>query len=71
MTLCLLRLSLSGVVSVEMAATAGVPAEHVIVDPGIGFGKQAGDNLEILRHLEEFKRALAIQFLLARHINPS
>jgi len=50
--------------SVEMAVTAGVPAEHIVVDPGIGFGKQAEHNLEILRHIDEFKRALGYPVLL-------
>jgi len=50
--------------SVEVAATSGVPAEHVIVDPGIGFGKQVQHNLEILRQLDEFKRALGYPVLI-------
>jgi dihydropteroate synthase len=32
----------------------GVPADHVIVDPGIGFGKTAAHNLALLRRLREF-----------------
>ncbi len=31
----------------------GVPEEHVWLDPGIGFGKTAEHNLELLRRLEE------------------
>jgi dihydropteroate synthase len=50
--------------SVEIAMTAGVPAEHIIVDPGIGFGKKAEHNLEILRHIDEFKRALGSPVLI-------
>ncbi len=38
------------------ALAAGVPREHIIVDPGIGFGKTAGHNIEILRRLAEFRR---------------
>ncbi len=30
----------------------GIPAEHVIVDPGIGFGKTAEHNLRILSRLD-------------------
>ena len=37
--------------AMERAAAAGVPASNVIVDPGIGFGKNAEQNLELLRHL--------------------
>lgn len=33
------------------AVRAGLPAEHVILDPGIGFGKTANDNLRILQQL--------------------
>jgi dihydropteroate synthase len=56
--------------SVEMAVTAGVPAEHIIVDPGIGFGKQAEHNLEILRHIDEFKSALGYPVLLGTSHKP-
>ena len=33
------------------AVHAGLPAEHVILDPGIGFGKTADHNLQILQQL--------------------
>ena len=39
--------------SVAAALEAGVPAAHVIVDPGLGFGKSGLQNLEVLRRLEE------------------
>jgi dihydropteroate synthase len=39
--------------SIALAAAAGVPAERVIVDPGIGFGKTADQNLVVLRRLAE------------------
>lgn len=32
---------------------AGVPAERIILDPGIGFAKTAEHNWELLRHLEQ------------------
>jgi dihydropteroate synthase len=35
------------------AAAAGVPRENVLVDPGIGFSKDAGHSLETLRRLPE------------------
>ena len=41
--------------SVEAALAAGVPRERVIVDPGLGFGKTAEHNVEILRRLEELR----------------
>ena len=41
--------------SLGLALEAGVPVENVILDPGMGFGKTAEHNLEILRRLAEFK----------------
>lgn len=35
------------------AMRCGIPREKIFVDPGIGFGKTADHNLEILRRLEE------------------
>jgi dihydropteroate synthase len=35
---------------------AGVPRERMIVDPGIGFAKNAGHSLEVLRRLGELRR---------------
>jgi len=39
----------------EAALEIGVPREHIIVDPGIGFGKTQLQNLEILRRLREIR----------------
>lgn len=36
--------------------TAGVKHNHIIIDPGIGFGKTVADNLEILHNLPLFKK---------------
>lgn len=33
-----------------------IPRSHLIIDPGIGFAKTAEQNLEILRHLSQFKK---------------
>ena len=41
--------------AVERAVVAGIRREQVIIDPGIGFGKTTGDNLEILRRLRELE----------------
>ena len=41
--------------SVEIACSAGVLRDQVIVDPGIGFAKNVDHNLEIMRRLGEFK----------------
>lgn len=40
--------------SVDQALQAGVSPDNIIIDPGIGFGKTADHNLEILRRLREF-----------------
>jgi len=40
--------------STQTAMAAGVPRDHIIIDPGIGFGKTTPQNLEIIRKLEEF-----------------
>ena len=37
----------------EFAVAEGVGEEHVWLDPGIGFGKTADHNLELLRRLDE------------------
>jgi dihydropteroate synthase len=39
----------------EAAIRAGVAAEHIILDPGIGFAKTFAQNLEILRNLPRFR----------------
>jgi dihydropteroate synthase len=36
------------------AQTAGISADRIILDPGLGFGKSRGDNLKLLRRLAEF-----------------
>ena len=39
----------------ETAEEAGVPRERIILDPGIGFGKTADHNLQILNRLDPLK----------------
>ncbi len=41
--------------SIGAAEEAGVAPEHLIVDPGIGFGKTPEQNLELLRRLGELR----------------
>jgi dihydropteroate synthase len=41
--------------SVRLAIDAGVPKERVIIDPGIGFGKTADQNWDVLRRLGELR----------------
>jgi len=49
--------------SVEIARRAGVPGEHIILDPGIGFGKTVEQNLELIDRLAEI-RSLGYPVLL-------
>ena len=39
---------------VTFAQSVGIPSDHIIVDPGIGFGKTCKHNLKILSSLGEF-----------------
>ncbi len=48
--------------SVEMAKAAGIPDEHIILDPGIGFGKTTAQNLELVNQLDRI-RALGYPLL--------
>lgn len=41
--------------SAEKALEAGVKRERIAIDPGIGFGKSADDNLVLLKRISEFK----------------
>ncbi|MBN1176939.1 MAG: dihydropteroate synthase [Dehalococcoidales bacterium] len=41
---------------IKIALEAGVAAENIIVDPGIGFGKTLEQNLELVNRLAELKR---------------
>ena len=41
--------------SIEKAIRAGVSRDAIIIDPGIGFAKTAGQSLEILNRLDEFR----------------
>jgi dihydropteroate synthase len=40
--------------SVAMAAAAGIAADRIVVDPGIGFGKTVAHNLALIRRLSLF-----------------
>ena len=41
--------------SIEIAISAGVDKEKIILDPGIGFGKTSQQNIEVMGRLEELK----------------
>lgn len=50
--------------SMEIALKAGVREENIILDPGIGFGKTAGQNMEVLGRLDELARFFPCPWLL-------
>ena len=41
--------------SVSIAQAACIPDEHIVIDPGIGFGKTVAQNLELVNHLDEIR----------------
>ncbi|NMB96722.1 MAG: dihydropteroate synthase [Clostridiaceae bacterium] len=41
--------------SIEIAVNAGITADHIAVDPGIGFGKTFEHNIEVMRKLDRLK----------------
>ena len=49
--------------SVELAQQAGIEDQHIILDPGVGFGKTREQNLELINRLGEI-RALGYPVLL-------
>ncbi len=49
--------------SVHIAREAGIPDSHILLDPGIGFGKTVGQNLELIDRLDEI-RALGFPVLV-------
>ena len=40
--------------SMAFAAGAGIPKEHMLVDPGLGFAKEAAHSFEVLSRLHQF-----------------
>jgi dihydropteroate synthase len=50
--------------SLGAALRAGVPAEHIAVDPGIGFGKRLSDNLALLANVGRLRERLGVPVLV-------
>lgn len=50
--------------SLDIALQAGVKEENIILDPGIGFGKDGNQNMEVMRRLDELVRAFPCPWLL-------
>jgi dihydropteroate synthase len=42
--------------SLDIAAQAGIPRSHIVLDPGIGFGKTPEQSLIVLARLDELRR---------------
>ena len=42
--------------SVELAQKAGIAESHIVLDPGVGFGKTREHNLELINRLDEFRQ---------------
>ena len=42
--------------TINTAKTAGIDLDKLILDPGIGFGKTAAGNLEVMNRLQELRR---------------
>lgn len=51
--------------SVDIVKRAGVKDEQIILDPGIGFGKERKDNYTVLKELDKLISAFPYPFLLA------
>ncbi|MFF2179360.1 dihydropteroate synthase [Lysinibacillus sp. NPDC058147] len=50
--------------SIVIARNAGIPDNHIILDPGIGFAKTTAQNIEMMQHLEDLV-AMGYPVLLA------
>lgn len=51
--------------SIDLVRSRGVKDEHIIIDPGIGFGKEVADNYTVLKKLDELKNHFPYPLLLA------
>ena len=50
--------------SIETALSRGVSEQKLIIDPGIGFGKTAEQNLELINELDVFRMRFGLPILL-------
>lgn len=48
----------------DIALTAGIDKDKIMLDPGIGFGKTYQDNLDVIKHLPQICRAFDLPMLL-------
>jgi dihydropteroate synthase len=50
--------------SLALAEVAGVPRTHVLIDPGIGFGKSRAQNLAALKATDRLKSTFGLPVLI-------
>ena len=50
--------------AVRTAVSAGIPAPHIWIDPGIGFGKTAEQSLQLLKHVGEVRREVGYPLMV-------
>src|SRR5690625_3878429 len=50
--------------SINICKRAGVEDEKIVIDPGIGFGKELEDNYTVMNYLDEFVKRLPYPLLL-------
>ncbi|SVE42729.1 uncharacterized protein METZ01_LOCUS495583, partial [marine metagenome] len=50
--------------AIEKAVAHGVNEDKIIVDPGIGFGKNAAESIELLRNISKLKNDLGFPVLV-------
>jgi len=50
--------------SIDLVLSAGVKKEHIIIDPGIGFGKTLEQNIELIKNIHHLKN-LGFPIMLA------
>jgi dihydropteroate synthase len=50
--------------SLTLAERAGIPRRHIVLDPGVGFGKTKEQNLVALRRLDDFRNDYGLPLLV-------
>lgn len=50
--------------SIDLVTQAGVDADKIVIDPGLGFGKSMEQNAQILRNIDLYRDSLALPILL-------
>ena len=50
--------------AIEKAVSHGVNEDKIIIDPGIGFGKNAAESIELIRNISKLKKDLGFPILV-------